>query len=76
MTLVFFDNLKNKQQYQGGENFGDSKKKKKRKKQAIKHIKTFSNSAEQHFGNHVISNKELDLYMNFKKSIKKKKTGS
>ena len=53
--------------------FDSKKKKKKRKKQAIKHIKTFSNSAEQHFGNHVISNKELDLYMNFKKSIKKKK---
>ena len=48
MTLVFFDNLKNKQQYQGGENFGDSKKKKKKKKighQAYKNIFKFSRIA-------------------------------
>ena len=49
------------------------RKKKKGKKQVIKLIKTFSNAAEQHFGNCVIPNKELDLYMNFKKSVKKKK---
>ena len=42
-----------------------AKKKKKqieksKKKQVIKHIKSFSNSSEQHFGNYAISNKELD----------------
>ena len=36
------------------------------KKMIIKHTKTFSNSAEYHFDNYVISYKELHLYINFK----------
>ena len=54
MILVFFDNLKNKQQYQGCENFCHSKKKKKRKKEkkkichkAYKNIFKFSRIAFQ-----------------------------
>ena len=37
------------------------------KKKVIKHTKTFSNSAEKHFDNFMISYKELDVYTNFKK---------
>ena len=45
------------------------KEKNKEKRKVIKHIKTFSNSAESHFNNYAVSYKELDPYINLKKII-------
>ena len=45
------------------------KEKNKEKRKVIKHIKTFSNSAELHFNNYAVSYKELDPYINLKKII-------
>ena len=51
------------------------KEKNKEKRKVIKHIKTFSKSAELHFNNYAVSYKELDPYINLKKIICKWKPG-